>query len=253
MLLRSMSQAVYSADNIGHFGLALEEYAHFTSPIRRYPDLTLHRGIKYLLAKQKGSKRKTTDTGGYHYPLEEMDLFGAHCSSTERRADDATREVADWLKCEYMQDHVGEEFDGVISSVTGFGFFVRLNDLFIDGLVHISGLANDYYLFDMPKQRLIGENSGMMFRLGDAVKVRVEAVSLEQKQIDFSLISSERKPKRSGKTARTKAKKAEVKAPKKTTTNKKAKINKSAVKKGNVSNMKSNAASKTKKVKKKHE
>ena len=253
MLLRSMSQAVYSADNIGHFGLALEEYAHFTSPIRRYPDLTLHRGIKYLLAKKKGSKRKTTDTGGYHYQLEEMDVFGAHCSSTERRADDATREVADWLKCEYMQDHVGEEFDGVISSVTGFGFFVRLNDLFIDGLVHISGLANDYYLFDMPKQRLIGENSGIIFRLGDAVKVRVEAVSLEQKQIDFSLISSERKPKRSGKTARTKAKKAEVKAPKKTTTNKKAKINKSAVKKGNVSNMKSKAASKTKKVKKKHE
>ena len=252
MLLRSMSQAVYSADNIGHFGLALEEYAHFTSPIRRYPDLTLHRGIKYLLAKQKGSKRKTTDTGGYHYQLEEMDLFGAHCSSTERRADDATREVADWLKCEYMQDHVGEEFDGVISSVTGFGFFVRLNDLFIDGLVHISGLANDYYLFDMPKQRLIGENSGMIFRLGDAVKVRVEAVSLEQKQIDFSLISSERKPRRSGKTARTKAKKAEVKAPKKTT-NKKVKMNKSVVKKGNVSNMKSKAASKTKKVKKKHE
>lgn len=251
MLLRSMSQAVYSADNIGHFGLALEEYAHFTSPIRRYPDLTLHRGIKYLLAKKKGSKRKTTDTGGYHYPFEEMDLFGAHCSSTERRADDATREVTDWLKCEYMQDHVGEEFEGVISSVTGFGFFVRLNDLFIDGLVHISGLANDYYLFDMPKQRLIGENSGMIFRLGDAVKVRVEAVSLEQKQIDFSLISSERKPKRSGKTARTKAKKAEVKAPKKTT-NQKAKINKSAVKKSHVSKMKPKTA-KMKKVKKKHE
>ena len=253
MLLRSMSQAVYSADNIGHFGLALEEYAHFTSPIRRYPDLTLHRGIKYLLAKQKGSKRKTTDTGGYHYQVEEMDVFGAHCSSTERRADDATREVADWLKCEYMQDHVGEEFDGVISSVTGFGFFVRLNDLFIDGLVHISGLANDYYLFDMPKQRLIGENSGMIFRLGDAVKVRVEAVSLEQKQIDFSLISSERKPKRSGKTARTKAKKTEVKPSKKTSTKKKAKAEKSAVKKSHVSKMKSKAASKTKKVKKKHE
>ena len=253
MLLRSMSQAVYSADNIGHFGLALEEYAHFTSPIRRYPDLTLHRGIKYLLEKQKGSKRKTTDTGGYHYQLEEMDLFGAHCSSTERRADDATREVADWLKCEYMQDHVGEEFDGVISSVTGFGFFVRLNDLFIDGLVHISGLANDYYLFDMPKQRLIGENSGMIFRLGDAVKVRVEAVSLEQKQIDFSLISSERKPRRSGKTARTKAKKTEINSSKKTSTKKKAKAEKSAVKKSHVSKMKSNAASKTKKVKKKHE
>ena len=252
MLLRSMSQAVYSADNIGHFGLALEEYAHFTSPIRRYPDLTLHRGIKYLLAKQKGSKRKTTDTGGYHYQLEEIDGFGAHCSSTERRADDATREVADWLKCEYMQDHVGEEFEGVISSVTGFGFFVRLNDLFIDGLVHISGLANDYYLFDMPKQRLIGENSGMIFRLGDAVKVRVEAVSLEQKQIDFSLISSERKPKRSGKTARTKAKKTEVKPSKKTSTKKKVKAEKSAVKKSHVSNMKPKAA-KMKKGKKKHE
>ena len=252
MLLRSMSQAVYSADNIGHFGLALEEYAHFTSPIRRYPDLTLHRGIKYLLAKQKGSKRKTTDTGGYHYQLDEMDVFGAHCSSTERRADDATREVADWLKCEYMQDHVGEEFDGVISSVTGFGFFVRLNDLFIDGLVHISGLANDYYLFDMPKQRLIGENNGMIFRLGDAVKVRVEAVSLEQKQIDFSLISSERKPRRSGKTARTKAKKTEVKPSKKTSTKKKVKAEKSAVKKSHVSKMKSKAA-KMKKGKKKHE
>ena len=252
MLLRSMSQAVYSADNIGHFGLALEEYSHFTSPIRRYPDLTLHRGIKYLLAKQKGSKRKTTDTGGYHYQLEEIDGFGAHCSSTERRADDATREVADWLKCEYMQDHVGEEFEGVISSVTGFGFFVRLNDLFIDGLVHISGLANDYYLFDMPKQRLIGENSGMIFRLGDAVKVRVEAVSLEQKQIDFSLISSERKPKRSGKTARTKAKKTEVKPSKKTSTKKKAKAEKSAVKKSHVSKMKPKAT-KTNKVKKKHE
>ena len=252
MLLRSMSQAVYSADNIGHFGLALEEYAHFTSPIRRYPDLTLHRGIKYLLAKQKGSKRKTTDTGGYHYQLEEMDVFGAHCSSTERRADDATREVADWLKCEYMQDHVGEEFEGVISSVTGFGFFVRLNDLFIDGLVHISGLANDYYLFDMPKQRLIGENSGMIFRIGDAVKVRVEAVSLEQKQIDFSLISSERKPRRSGKTARTKAKKTEVKPSKKTSAKKKAKAEKSALKKSHVSKMKPKAA-KTKKVKKKHE
>ena len=252
MLLRSMSQAIYSADNIGHFGLALEEYAHFTSPIRRYPDLALHRGIKYLLAKQKGSKRKTTDTGGYHYQLDEMDVFGAHCSSTERRADDATREVADWLKCEYMQDHVGEEFDGVISSVTGFGFFVRLNDLFIDGLVHISGLANDYYLFDMPKQRLIGENSGMIFRLGDAVKVRVEAVSLEQKQIDFSLISSERKPRRSGKTARTKAKKTEVKPSKKTSTKKKVKAEKSAIKKSHVSNMKPKAA-KMKKGKKKHE
>ncbi|WP_178161862.1 ribonuclease R [uncultured Haemophilus sp.] len=207
MLLRSLSQAVYHADNIGHFGLALEEYAHFTSPIRRYPDLTLHRGIKYLLAKEKGAKRKTTDTGGYHYSFDEMDLLGDHCSMTERRADDATREVADWLKCEYMQDHVGAEFSGVISSVTGFGLFVRLDDLFIDGLVHISTLDNDYYQFDAAKQRLIGENSGMIYRLGDKVKIRVVAVHLEQKMVDFSLVESARKPRRVGKTAKQKAKK----------------------------------------------
>ena len=207
MLLRSLSQAVYHPDNIGHFGLALEEYAHFTSPIRRYPDLTLHRAIKYLLAKEKGAKRKTTDTGGYHYSIDEMDILGEHCSMTERRADDATRDVADWLKCEYMQDHVGAEFDGIISSVTGFGFFVRLNDLFIDGLVHISTLDNDYYRFDMAGQRLIGENSGMIYRIGDAVKIRVEAVSLEQRQVDFALVASERTPRRVGKTAKDKEKK----------------------------------------------
>lgn len=207
MLLRSLSQAVYNADNIGHFGLALEEYAHFTSPIRRYPDLTLHRGIKYLLAKAQGVKRKTTDTGGYHYSLDEMDVLGDHCSMTERRADDATRDVADWLKCEYMQDHVGDEFEGIISSVTGFGFFVRLKDLFIDGLVHISILDNDYYRFDAAGQRLIGENSGAVYRIGDIVKVRVEAVSLEQRQIDFALVSTERKPRREGKTAKDNAKK----------------------------------------------
>ena len=114
-----------------------------------------------------------------------MDLLGDHCSMTERRADDATREVADWLKCEYMQDHVDAEFSGVISSVTGFGLFVRLDDLFIDGLVHISTLDNDYYQFDAAKQRLIGENSGMIYRLGDKVKIRVVAVHLEQKNGRF--------------------------------------------------------------------
>lgn len=210
MLLRSLSQAVYHPDNIGHFGLALEEYAHFTSPIRRYPDLTLHRGIKYLLAKLQGSKRKTTDTGGYHYSLDEMDLLGEHCSMTERRADEATRDVASWLKCEYMQDHIGGEFEGVISSVTGFGLFVRLNELFIDGLVHISTLDNDYYQFDLAKQRLIGENSGMIYRLGDPVKIRVEAVSLEQRQVDFSLVYTGRKPRRAGKTAKNKQKQEKI-------------------------------------------
>ena len=230
MLLRSLSQAVYHADNIGHFGLALEEYAHFTSPIRRYPDLTLHRGIKYLLAKEQGAKRKTTDTGGYHYSFDEMDLLGNHCSMTERRADDATREVADWLKCEYMQDHVGGEFSGVISSVTGFGLFVRLDDLFIDGLVHISTLENDYYQFDATKQRLIGENSGMQYRLGDKVRIKVEAVHLENKMVDFSLMGSERKPRRAGKTAKEKAKKIFKEPPSKA-----SKKRKSAVKKKEVS------------------
>ena len=234
MLLRSLSQAVYHADNIGHFGLALEEYAHFTSPIRRYPDLTLHRGIKYLLAKEQGAKRKTTDTGGYHYSFDEMDLLGNHCSMTERRADDATREVADWLKCEYMQDHVGGEFNGVISSVTGFGLFVRLDDLFIDGLVHISTLENDYYQFDVAKQRLIGENSGMQYRLGDKVRIKVEAVHLENKMVDFSLMGSERKPRRAGKTAKEKAKKVFKELPSKTPQKRK-----SAVKKKEVSNKKS--------------
>lgn len=230
MLLRSLSQAVYNADDIGHFGLALEEYAHFTSPIRRYPDLSLHRGIKYLLAKEQGAKRKTTDGGGYHYSMEEMDLLGDHCSMTERRADDATREVADWLKCEYMQDHVGSEFNGVISSVTGFGLFVRLGDLFIDGLVHISTLENDYYQFDPAKQRLIGENSGMQYRLGDKVRIKVEAVHLDTKMLDFTLVSSERKPRRTGKSAKEKAKKVFKELPSKS-----AKTRKSAVKKKEVS------------------
>lgn len=138
MLLRSMKQAVYDPENRGHFGLALQSYAHFTSPIRRYPDLSLHRAIKYLLAKEQGHKGNSTETGGWHYSMEEMLQLGQHCSMTERRADEATREVSDWLKCDFMQDQVGNIFSGVIASVTGFGFFVRLNDSFIDGLVHVS-------------------------------------------------------------------------------------------------------------------
>lgn len=214
MLLRSLSQAMYEPDNIGHFGLALDEYAHFTSPIRRYPDLTLHRSIKYLLAKAKGSRRRTTETGGYHYNTDEMVELGEHCSMTERRADDATREVSDWLKCEYMQDHIGEEFDGIISSVTGFGFFVRLDDLFVDGLVHVSTLDNDYYQYDAAGQRLIGENSGIIYRLGDKVRVRVEAANLENRQVDFSLVFTDRQPRRAGKTAKTRAKRTALSASK---------------------------------------
>ncbi|MDG6477577.1 ribonuclease R [Glaesserella parasuis] len=205
MLLRSLKQAVYSPDNEGHFGLALTEYAHFTSPIRRYPDLLLHRAIKYLIEKGKGNKRHYTDGGGYHYQLDDMDIFGEKCSATERRADEATREVADWLKCEYMQDHIGEVFDGVISSVTGFGLFVKLNELLIDGLVHISTLDNGYYHFDSDRQRLVGEN-GVMYRLGDPVRVKVIGVNLDDKKIDFVLMASLRKARGEGKTAKKKAK-----------------------------------------------
>lgn len=207
MLLRSMKQAVYDPENRGHFGLALQSYAHFTSPIRRYPDLSLHRAIKYLLAKAEGHKGNSTETGGWHYSMEEMLQLGQHCSMTERRADEATRDVADWLKCDFMQDQVGNVFKGVIASVTGFGFFVRLDDLFIDGLVHVSSLDNDYYRFDQVGQRLIGESGGQTYRLGDRVEVRVEAVNMDERKIDFSLISSERAPRNVGKTAREKAKK----------------------------------------------
>ena len=206
MLLRSLKQAVYAPDNIGHFGLALQEYAHFTSPIRRYPDLLLHRAIKYIIEKEKGNKRHYTEGGGYHYSLDDMDQFGDACSATERRADEATREVADWLKCEFMQDHLGEEFEGVISSVTGFGLFVKLNELLIDGLVHISTLENDYYHYDAARQRLVG-GSGVIYRLGDPVKVKVINVNLDDKKIDFALLGNFRKGIAIGKTAKQKAKK----------------------------------------------
>jgi ribonuclease R len=189
MLLRSMQQAQYSADNIGHFGLALQSYAHFTSPIRRYPDLLLHRGIKYEIARQQGNpKHKWTPSGGYHYAYDDISPMGLQCSMTERRADDATRDVSDWLKCEYMQDHVGSEFDGVIANVTSFGCFIRLNELNIDGLVHVSSLTNDYYQFDGSRQKLIGENFRRVYRLGDKVRVKVAAVNLDDRKIDLMLV-----------------------------------------------------------------
>lgn len=214
MLLRSMKQAIYSPDNAGHFGLALKRYAHFTSPIRRYPDLLLHRAIKYLTAKQEGRNTdRWTPTGGYHYSFDDMDVYGEQCSITERRADDATREVSDWLKCEYMQDHVGQELDGVIANVTGFGFFVRLSELHIDGLVHISSLANDYYIFDAIGQRLKGESFGNIYRLGDSVKVKVRSVNLDDRQIDFELVETSRQPRGKGKTAKKRATEADKKAP----------------------------------------
>ena len=203
VILRSMKQAIYDPENRGHFGLALEEYGHFTSPIRRYPDLLLHRTIKWILANEQ---HKTSKTGGHRYTINEMLYFGEHCSLTERRADEAVRDVVDWLKCDYMQDHVGEVFNGTISSVVNFGFFVRLDDLFIDGLVHVSSLENDYYIYDASRNRLIGENTHYSYRLGDKVSVKVENVNPEERKIDFALVSSNNRPKRHGKTAKTKAK-----------------------------------------------
>lgn len=189
MLLRSMRQATYTPDNEGHFGLALEAYSHFTSPIRRYPDLILHRVIRYLLAKQDNAALtdKWTADGGFNYQIEELDLLGEECSTTERRADEATRDVSDWLKCEFMQDHVGDTFEAVIASVTHFGMFVRLNDLFIDGLVHISSLGSDYYQYDNMRQRLVGETSGQVYQIGDTVTVKVAGVNLDDRQIDLMM------------------------------------------------------------------
>jgi ribonuclease R len=179
VLLRSLSQAVYSPDNRGHFGLAFDEYAHFTSPIRRYPDLIVHRGIRKVLQRKPDlDKEESTNF---------LAKQGEHCSMTERRADEATREVIDWLKCEFMMDKVGEEFDAIITNVTGFGFFVELKDVYVEGLVHISTLPNDYYQFDPTKQALLGERAGRKFRLSDLVRIRVVRVDLDQRQIDFML------------------------------------------------------------------
>lgn len=184
MLLRSMRQAVYQSDNIGHFGLALPSYSHFTSPIRRYPDLVVHRVIKAILDEQA---KDEANAGAHNYTPEAVIELGEHCSMTERRADDATRDVSDWLKCEYMQDHVGDTFTGVISTVTNFGLFVRLADLHIEGLVHITSLGHDYYHFDDVRMCLTGENTGAKYHIGDTVEVQVAAVNLDEKKIDLAL------------------------------------------------------------------
>jgi len=183
VLLRSMSQAVYSPDLKGHFGLALDAYAHFTSPIRRYPDLLVHRAIRHCL---QGKKAET-----FVYGVPDMILMGEQCSANERRADDATRDVVSWLKCEYMMDKIGEEFPGIISAVTSFGFFVELADIYVEGLVHISNLGQDYFHFDPTSHQLKGERTGMNFRLGDSVKIKVARVDLDEKKMDFELVQKQ--------------------------------------------------------------
>ncbi len=210
VLLRSLRQAVYSPDNIGHFGLAYDAYAHFTSPIRRYPDLLVHRAIKHILSKQSVEK--------YLYDHKDMVHFGDHCSQNERRADEATRDVNDWLKCEFMLDKVGNEYPGTITTVTGFGLFVELNDIFVEGLVHVSGLNNDYYHFDPVKHRLIGEHSSKIYGLGGDVIVRVARVDLDERKIDFEMVADGMTP-RSEKKKRFKDKDKNKKSGKRSTHN----------------------------------
>ncbi len=179
VILRSMKQAMYAPDNIGHFGLALSQYAHFTSPIRRYPDLLVHRAIRHVL--------RTGSAEQFPYTHDEMGLIGEHCSNNERLADEATRDATDWLKCEFIQDHVGEVFEGVISSVTSFGLFIELKNIYVEGLLHITALEKDFYRFDPVGHRLVGERGGKIFRLGDAITVQVARVDLDDKKIEFVL------------------------------------------------------------------
>ncbi|PKO34486.1 MAG: ribonuclease R [Betaproteobacteria bacterium HGW-Betaproteobacteria-7] len=192
VMLRSLRQAMYSPDNVGHFGLAYEHYTHFTSPIRRYPDLLVHRAIKAVLA------------GETYTPVSEWDDIGLQCSATERRADEATRDVENWLKCFFMKERIGEEFDGTISAVTGFGIFVALDTIYIEGLVHVSELGEDYFQFDNIKHQMLGERSGKRYRLGDRVRVRLVRADLESNKIDFVLVnddkgsSARRSPGRTG-------------------------------------------------------
>ena len=190
VLLRSLQQAVYSPDNEGHFGLGYDAYTHFTSPIRRYPDLVVHRAIKACLS---GTKYQPGGTGWAE--------LGVHCSLTERRADEATRDVENWLKCYFMQDRVGEEFDGTISGVTHFGLFVTLDGLNVDGLVHVTELGNDYFHFDAVHHAMNGERSGKAYRLADRIRVKVARVDLEATKIDFVLVDVASAPRTAPKTA----------------------------------------------------
>jgi len=215
MLLRSMQQAIYTPMNQGHFGLAFEAYTHFTSPIRRYPDLLVHRVIKAILSKQRYQLPALPTPGEAHAKLSKRlasrvkpplpgeqvkkpsadtlawQAAGLHCSANERRADEASRDVEAWLKCKYMREHLGEEFSGVVSSVTSFGLFVTLDAMYVEGLVHITELGGEYFRFDEARQELRGERTGIRYALGTRVQVQVSRVDLDGRRIDFRLVSGE--------------------------------------------------------------
>ncbi len=183
VLLRSLRMAIYTPENKGHFGLAYDTYTHFTSPIRRYPDLLVHRALRHRLLEKPPEN--------FNYSFSDLQSLGEQCSMTERRADDATRDAVAWLKCEYMRDKVGEVYEGIITAVTSFGLFVELDGIFVEGLVHVSALRNDYYHFDPIGHRLHGERAGKVYRLADKLKVRVVRVSLDDRKIDFTLADEE--------------------------------------------------------------
>lgn len=197
VMLRSLSQAVYQPDNEGHFGLAYQAYAHFTSPIRRYPDLLVHRAIRHVIRSTKASNHVERVAGAkvipkakiYPYDINDMLTLGEQSSTAERRADEATRDVVSWLKCEFLQDHVGEEFSGIVTGVTHFGLFVELKDLYVEGLVHISTLPADYYQYEPAFHRLVGERTRQIFGLGDSLSVRVASVNLDERKVDFECVS----------------------------------------------------------------
>lgn len=194
VLLRSLSQAVYAPDNLGHFGLAYPAYTHFTSPIRRYPDLIVHRQIKTVLAGKWDDQIRKTAAGQKRVDKleEKLAQIADHCSTTERRADEATRQVIMSLKCQYLKQHVGSVFNGIISGVTSFGLFVELTDYFVDGLVHVASMGQDYYVHDPVHHRLTGERTGTSYSIGMPVQVLVAKVNTDEQKIDFNLVTSAR-------------------------------------------------------------